>query len=140
MERQFRLYFQRASGMRGGTGEQMLALLERRLDSAVYRIGFAVTRAESRQLVRHNHVLVNGKRVNIPSYILRTGDKVELRESARKLKLVEGALAGAERRPVPGWLDIDRAAFSAVVKSNPIREELNEPAFREQYVVEYYSR
>lgn len=139
-ERQFRLYYDRANRMRGGTGEQMLALLERRLDSAIYRIGFGATRREARQLVKHNHVLVNGRRVNIPSYILRIGDKVEIREKSRKLKLLEPAVAQAESRTPPGWMDIDRSAFSAVVKSNPIREELNEPGIREQLIVEYYSR
>jgi small subunit ribosomal protein S4 len=139
-ERQFRLYYDRANRMRGGTGELMLALLERRLDSAVYRMGFGATRRESRQLVKHNHILVNGRRVNIPSYILRIGDKVEVREKSRKLKLIEPALAQAESRPTPGWMELDRAAFSAVVKSNPLREELNEPAIREQLIVEYYSR
>jgi small subunit ribosomal protein S4 len=140
VERQFSLYFARASRMKGSTGEQMLQLLERRLDNAVQRIGFGATRAEARQLVKHNHVLVNGKRVNIPSYIIRIGDKIELNEKSRKLKLVEQAMALAERRPIPGWMEIDRPNFSAVVKSNPIREELNEPAIREQYIVEYYSR
>ncbi|HQP36283.1 MAG TPA: 30S ribosomal protein S4 [Polyangiaceae bacterium] len=140
LKRQFRIYFHRATRMKGGTGEKMLQLLERRLDSVCYRIGFGATRAESRQLVKHNHVLVNGKRVNIPSYVVRIGDKIELREKSRKLKLVELSVGLAERRPIPGWLEIDRGAFAAVVKSNPIREELNEPAIREQYVVEYYSR
>lgn len=140
LERQFRIYFHRATRMKGGTGEKMLQLLERRLDSVCYRIGFGATRAESRQLVKHNHVLVNGKRVNIPSYVVRIGDKIELREKSRKLKLVELSVGLAERRAIPGWLEIDRGAFAAVVKSNPIREELNEPAIREQYVVEYYSR
>ena len=139
-ERQFRLYYDRANRMRGGTGEAMLALLERRLDSAVFRMGFGVTRREARQLVKHNHILVNGRRVNIPSYILRIGDKVEVRESSRKLKLIEPALAQAETRPSPGWMDLDRAAFAAVIKSHPLREELNEPTIREQLIVEYYSR
>jgi len=140
LERQFGIYFRHANRMKGSTGEQMLQLLERRLDSAAYRIGFGATRAEARQLVKHNHVLVNGKRVNIPSYILRVGDKIELRDSSRKLKIVENGLALAERRAVPGWMELDRPNFSAVVKANPIREELNEPAIREQYIVEYYSR
>lgn len=140
LENQFRICFQRASRLRGGTGEQMLSLLERRLDNAVYRVGFGSTRSEARQLVKHNHVLVNGKRVNIPGYILRVGDKLEMRETSRKLKIVELAAALAERRPTPGWIEVDRPAFSAVIKSLPIREELNEPAIREQYIVEYYSR
>ena len=140
LERQFRIYFKRASRMKGGTGEQMLQLLERRLDSAVQRIGFGSTRSEARQLVKHNHVLVNGKRVNIPSYIIRIGDKIELNEKSRKLKMVELGMSLATRRTPPGWMEIDAGNFSAVIKSNPIREELNEPAIREQYIVEYYSR
>jgi len=140
LERQFRIYFKRASRMKGGTGEQMLQLLERRLDSAVQRIGFGSTRSEARQLVKHNHVMVNGKRVNIPSYIIRIGDKIELNDKSRKLKMVELGMSLCERRQPPGWMEIDRANFSAVIKSNPIREELNEPAIREQYIVEYYSR
>jgi len=139
-ERQFRLYYDRANRMRGGTGEQMLALLERRLDSAIYRMGFGATRREARQLVKHNHILVNGRRVNIPSYILRIGDKVEVRDSSRSLKLIESALALAAARPIPGWMDLDRKSLSATVKSSPMREELNEPAIREQLIVEYYSR
>lgn len=140
LEAQFRLYFDRASRMRGESGERMLQLLERRLDSAVYRIGFAATRSEARQLVKHKHVLVNGKSVNVPSFILRVGDKVEVRDKSRKFKLIENAVALAERRPLPSWLEVDRANFSAVVKSEPVRDELNEPAIREQYVIEYYSR
>lgn len=140
VERQFRLYFARASRMHGGTGEQMLGLLERRLDSAIYRMGYGATRREARQLVKHNHVLVNGRRINIPSYILRVGDKVEIREKSRKLKLIETAIALANARPTPGWMDVDHGNFAAVIKSVPIREELNEPAIKEQYIVEYYSR
>jgi len=90
--------------------------------------------------VKHNHILVNGRRVNIPSYILRIGDKVEVRERSRKLKLLESSIAMAEARPVPGWMDLDRGSYSAVIKSSPLREELNEPAIREQLIVEYYSR
>ena len=139
-EKQFRIYFDRASRMRGGTGAQMLGLLERRLDSAIYRIGFGATRRDARQLVKHGHVLVNGKRINIPSYILRIGDKIEIRERSRAMGRIELAVALADTRPVPGWLEIDRAAFSALVKSLPAREELNEPPIREQLIVEYYSR
>lgn len=140
LERQFSKYFDLAARMKGSTGENMLGLLERRLDSVVHRMGFASTRSEGRQLVKHNHVLVNGKRVNIPSYVLRIGDKVEVRESSRKIPGVQAAIAGAERRPVLSWIDIDKANFAGTVKGMPIREELNEPAVREQYVVEYYSR
>ena len=140
LERQFRGYFQEAARRKGRTGEEMLALLERRLDNVVHRLGFAASRAESRQIVAHGHVQVNGRRLDIPSYIVRVGDKVSLIESARTLKVVAAAVAGADKRPTASWLDVDRAAFSGLVKSAPAREDLNEPAIKEQLVVEYYSR
>lgn len=140
LERQFHGYFVTASRKAGRTGEEMLNMLERRLDSTVHRMGFAVTRAAARQLVKHNHVLVNGKRVNIPSYRVSPNDKIELRERSRKIVFVQHALAVAEGRPTPGWVEVDKANFAGTVKSMPIRDELNEPALREQYVVEYYSR
>lgn len=140
VERQFHRYFVTASRKAGRTGEEMLSLLERRLDSIVHRMGFAVTRAAARQLVRHNHVLVNGKRVNIPSYLVKAGDVVSLRESSRKIPDVVAAVQASERRPMVSWLEVDKGNFSGTVKSLPVREELNEPAIREQYIVEYYSR
>jgi small subunit ribosomal protein S4 len=140
LERQFRRYYFDATHMKGRTGEEMLGLLESRLDNVVHRLGFAVTRAEARQLVKHNHILINGKRVNIPSYILNVGDKVEVRESSRKSAAVNAALAQVEKRPMMSWLELDKAHFAGVFKSAPVREELNEPSIREQYVVEYYSR
>jgi small subunit ribosomal protein S4 len=140
LERQFRGYFQEASRRKGRTGEEMLALLERRLDSVVYRLGFASSRAESRQLVMHGHVKINGKRLDIPSYVARLGDKIELTENARKFKFVLAAIAGADKRPNASWLEIDRANFMGTVKTGPVREDLNEPEIREQLIVEYYSR
>lgn len=140
LERQFRGYYSEASGMKGRTGEEMLGLLERRLDNVVHRMGFAATRAQGRQLVRHNHVLVNGKRVNIPSYQVRDKDKVEIRERSRKIPYVTAALEAAQGRAIPSWVDVDRESFSGVFKGLPVRDELNEPMIREQYVVEYYSR
>jgi small subunit ribosomal protein S4 len=140
LERQFRKYYFDATHMKGRTGEEMLGLLEGRLDNVVHRLGFAVTRAEARQLVKHNHILINGKRVNIPSYLLKVGDKVEVRESSRKIAAINAALAQVEKRPMMSWLELDKAHFSGVYKSAPVREELNEPSIREQYVVEYYSR
>jgi small subunit ribosomal protein S4 len=103
-------------------------------------MGFGVTRAASRQIIKHNHVLVNGKRLNIPSYIVETGDKVEIRESSRKIPDLLASIASADKRPLVTWIEADRANFAGTVKGVPIREELNEPAIREQYVVEYYSR
>lgn len=140
LERQFRGYFQEANRRKGRTGEEMLALLERRLDSVVHRLGFGASRAEARQLVRHGHVRVNGKRLDIPSYVVRVGDKLELTEGARKFKTVAAAVAGADKRPVASWIEADRAGFNGSVKGAPVREDLNEPEIREQLVVEYYSR
>ncbi|MCC6645199.1 MAG: 30S ribosomal protein S4 [Polyangiaceae bacterium] len=140
LERQFSSYFARAARMKGSTGENMLSLLERRLDNVVYRMGFAATRAEGRQIVKHNHIHVNGRRVNIPSFVVKAGDKVEVREASRQVKLVQDALAAFERRPQLSWLEVDKANVAGTVKGLPLREELNEPAIKEQYVVEYYSR
>jgi small subunit ribosomal protein S4 len=140
LERQFRRYFGEANRKKGRTGEEMISLLERRLDSVVHRLGFSVTRASARQLIRHNHVLVNGKRLNIPSYIVENGDKIAIDEASRKIPDLLAAIASADKRPIVSWIEADRANFAGTVKSVPVREELNEPAIREQYVVEYYSR
>lgn len=140
LERQFRGYYGQASGMKGRTGEEMLGVLERRLDNVVYRMGFSATRAQGRQLVRHNHVLVNGKRVNIPSFRVSPNDKIEIREQSRKIGFVQAALAAADNRQRPTWLEVDKDNFAGVFRSMPVRDELNEPMVREQYVVEYYSR
>ena len=140
LERQFRGYFQEANRRKGRTGEEMLALLERRLDNVVYRMGFGSSRPEARHLVRHGHVKVNGKRLDIPSYVVRTGDRIELTEDSRKFKNVTASVASADKRPVATWLEVDRGAFTGTVKSPPVREDLNEPEIREQLVVEYYSR
>lgn len=140
LERQFQAYYTQASSSKGRTGEEMLGLLESRLDNVVHRLGFASTRPEARQLVKHNHVLVNGKRVNIPSVVLRPGDKVEIREASRKINGIVASLAQVEKRPMLSWLELDKANFTGTYKGAPVRDELNEPAIREQLVVEYYSR
>jgi small subunit ribosomal protein S4 len=140
LERQFQKYYATAARTKGRTGEEMLGMLESRLDNVVHRLGFAFTRSQSRQLVKHNHVLVNGKRVNIPSYQLRPGDKVEIRPSSREIKEVVASLAVVEKRPMLSWLELDKANFIGTFKGAPVRDEMNEPAIREQYVVEYYSR
>lgn len=140
LEHQFRLYYTEATGLKGRTGEEMLGLLERRLDNVVYRSGFTATRAQARQLVRHNHILVNGKRVNIPSYRVNANDKVEVREKSRKIAFVTAALDSAQGREQASWIEVDRDNFAATLKGAPPREELNEPMIREQYIVEYYSR
>jgi small subunit ribosomal protein S4 len=140
VERQFQRYYFDASRRKGSTGEQMLGLLESRLDNVVHRIGFASTRSEARQLVKHNHILVNGKRVNIPSYLLKPGDKLEVHEASRKINAVNASLAQVEKKPMMSWLELDKANFAGTFKGAPVRDELNEPAIREQYIVEYYSR
>jgi len=140
LERQFRKYYFDATHRKGRTGEEMLGLLESRLDNVVHRIGFAVTRAEARQLVKHNHLLINGKRVNIPSYLLKPGDKLEIREASRKIAAIGAAMAQVDKRPMMSWRELDKANFSGVYKGAPVRDEMNEPAIREQYVVESYRR
>jgi small subunit ribosomal protein S4 len=140
LEKQFAAYYGTASHLKGPTGEEMLGLIERRLDNVAYRMGFGVSRRQARQLVRHNHVQVNGKRVNIPSFQVSPGDKISLAPASQQIAYVAAALASAETRPTPSWLEVERDKLTGTVKSMPIRDELNEPALREQYVVEYYSR
>jgi small subunit ribosomal protein S4 len=140
LERQFRAYYFDATRRKGRTGEEMLGLIESRLDNVVHRLGFASSRNEARQLVKHAHILVNGKRVDIPSYLLRNGDKVEVRPKSREIKFIAAALAAVDRRPQPSWLELDKANFAGTYKGMAVREELNEPPIREQYIVEYYSR
>jgi small subunit ribosomal protein S4 len=137
---QFAGYYKAASSLKGRTGEEMLGLIERRLDNVVYRMGFAASRAQGRQLVRHNHVLVNGKRTNIPSYRVMPEDKIAIREKSQKVAYIQTALAAADGRQQASWLEVDKDKLSGVFKSMPVRDELNEPMVREQYVVEYYSR
>ena len=140
LEKQFRKYYFDATRRQGRTGEQMLGLIESRLDNVVHRLGFGSSRYESRQLVKHQHILVNGKRVDIPSYLLKPGDKVEVREKSRHIKFIAASLAQVERRAQLSWLELDKANFAGVFKGQPVRDELNEPPIREQYIVEYYSR
>ena len=140
LEKQFRKYYFDATRRKGRTGEQMLGLIESRLDNVVQRLGFGASRNEARQLVKHQHILVNGKRVDIPSYLLKPGDKVEVREKSRHIKFIAASLAQVERRAQLSWLELDKANFAGVFKGQPVRDELNEPPIREQYIVEYYSR
>jgi small subunit ribosomal protein S4 len=139
LERQFRKYFKEADRGKGVTGETLLSILERRLDNACFRIGFAATRAEARHLVRHKHVSVNGRTVNIPSYRVKPGDKIEVREASRKMARVQSALDAAEKRGIPSWLELNRGEFAGIVKSMPVREEITLP-IQEQLIVEFYSR
>ncbi|MBA4742033.1 MAG: 30S ribosomal protein S4 [Azoarcus sp.] len=139
LEGQFRRVFAEADRRRGQTGENLLQLLEGRLDSVVYRMGFGASRSESRQLVRHNSILVNGKRVNIPSYIVKPGDVVELTEAARGQLRVKAALEAASSRGYPEWIDVDAKAGKGTFKAYPQRSELP-PTLNENLVVELYSR
>ena len=139
MERQFRRYFHLAERSRGITGETLLLLLEQRLDNMVYRMGFATSRAEARQLVRHGHFLVDARKVDIPSYLLNPGQTVSVRESSRTIARIVDNLAQAERRGVPDWLEVQREAFSARVKALPTRADLTMP-INEKLVVELYSK
>jgi small subunit ribosomal protein S4 len=139
LERQFARYFEMADHAKGVTGENLLSRLERRLDSAVYRMGFGTTRNDSRQLVRHGHVSVNGKHVNIPSYQLRPGDKVAIREASKQLVRVQTSLEVSGRREQPEWLEVNRDGLEATVRMLPPREALTLP-IEEQMIVEFYSR
>lgn len=139
LERQFRRYFKEADRGKGVTGEQLLSILERRLDNTCFRLGFASTRAEARHLVRHKHVAVNGRTVNVPSFRVKPGDKVEVREASRKMTRIASALDAAEKRGIPSWLDLNKDAFAGTVKSMPVREEITLP-IQEQLIVEFYSR
>lgn len=139
LERQFRKVFAEAERKKGQTGENLLQLLEGRLDAVVYRMGFGGSRAESRQIVRHNGVLVNGKRVNIPSYSMRPGDVVQLTDRARGQLRSKAALEAAESRGLPEWLDVNVKEGKGVFKSYPTRDELP-PSINEGLVVELYSR
>jgi small subunit ribosomal protein S4 len=139
LEAQFRSYYHRASAQKGKTGENLLQALELRLDNAVFRLGFSDTRNESRQLVRHGHVLVNGKPVNIPSFAVRPGATIEIREKSRKIVRISESLEAVDRRGIPPWLELDKKAFKGTVKTNPAREDLTMP-IQEQLIVELYSK
>jgi small subunit ribosomal protein S4 len=139
LERQFRLNYFEADRQRGVTGENLLQLLESRLDNVTYRMGFGASRSESRQIVRHNGIRVNGRRVNIPSYIVKPGDVVEVTEKAKNQLRIKGALAAAEQRGFPEWVEVDVKGFKGVFKAKPMRSEL--PAtINEHLVVELYSK
>jgi small subunit ribosomal protein S4 len=139
LENQFRRTFVRASREKGITGEALLVLLERRLDNVTYRLGFASSRAEARLLVRHGHILINGKRVNVPSYSVRVGDVVSVHEQSRQMARVLAALEGAQRRGVPEWAELDREAFSGRIKLMPSRSDITMP-INEKLIVELYSK
>ena len=139
LEKQFRCYFAEADRLKGVTGENLLSLLERRLDNVVYRLGFASSRTESRQLVRHGHFTLNGRKVNIPSIQTKVGDILELREKSKKIVSITDSLDAVTRRGIPQWLDLDRDLFKGVLKALPVREDITTP-IQEQLVVELYSK
>jgi len=139
MESQFRRTFAQAARIKGITGETLLVLLERRLDNVAYRLGFASSRAEARTLVRHGHILVNGKKVNIPSYFVRAGDVVSVRERSRQMARVLTAMEGAQRRGVPEWAELDRDTCSGKIRLLPTRSDVTMP-INEKLIVELYSK
>ena len=138
-ESQFRLTYKRAARMRGVTGHNLLLLLETRLDNAAYRLGFANSRSQARQWVRHGHISVNGHRVDIPSALVKVGDVVTVREKSREIGQIKEALETVARRSVPAWLELDPKGESGTVKALPSREDLTMP-MQEQLIVELYSR
>ncbi len=139
VESQFRRTFDQASRIKGITGETLLVFLERRLDNVTYRLGFASSRAEARLLVRHGHILVNGKRVNIPSYQVRVGDVVSVKEQSRQMGRILTAMEGAQRRGVPEWAELDRDNCSGRIKILPTRSDITMP-INEKLIVELYSK
>jgi len=138
-EKQFRLFFKRADKQKGITGTNLLVMLERRLDSTVYRMGFVNSRTQGRHFVKHNHFLVNGKKVNIPSYLTKMGDVIEVREKSRKVKAIEDAMDAVVRRGLPQWFELDKDSFKASIKALPVREDITMP-IEEQLIVELYSK
>jgi small subunit ribosomal protein S4 len=139
LEDQFRIYFEKAARAKGITGENLLSMLERRLDNTVYRLGLATSRAEARQLVRHSHILVNGRKVNIPSFQVAPGQEIAVKEGSRRLSSIQRALDLAGNRSLPSWLEFDREQMKGRVTSFPKREDVNFP-IQEQMIVELYSK
>jgi small subunit ribosomal protein S4 len=139
LENQFRNTFKEADRQKGITGEILLTLLERRLDNTVYRLGFANSRNEARQFVRHNHFMVNQAKVNIPSFLVKPGDVIELKEKSKKVVHILEALEGVARRGVPQWLELDKEQMKGSVKALPTREDITIP-IQEKLIVELYSK
>ena len=138
-EKQFHLFFEKADRQKGITGTNLLVLLERRLDNVVYRLGFANSRSQGRHFVRHKHFLVNGKKVNVPSYLIKVGDEISLREKSQKVQAINDAMDAVVRRGVPQWLDFEKGQLKGVVKGMPARDDLTMP-MQEQLIVELYSK
>lgn len=140
LEGQFRNLFEKAAKMKGITGENLLNMLERRLDNTVYRMGFGTSRAQARQVVRHGHIQVNGRKVNIPSYLVKPGDTIEVREKSKNNPTILGARDATAHAPSPNWLEVDRDGLKARVIGQPKREELVQIQLNEQLIVELYSK
>ena len=138
-EGQFRNYYEKASAKTGVTGELLLQQLERRLDNVVFRLGFGISRRQARQVVRHGHIAVNGRKVDIPSYQVKVGDEITVREPARKLPVIQGAIEYTSHQPSPNWLEVNRENFSGRVTALPKRDDINLPV-NEQLIVELYSK
>ncbi len=139
VEKQFRSLFEKAERMKGVTGTNLLTMLERRLDNVAYRSGFANSRSEARQLIRHGHFAINGQRVNIPSFLVKKGDSVEIREKSKSVARIHGALEAVKRREIPQWLELDGTAMKSRVRDLPARDDLTMP-MEERMVVELYSK
>ncbi len=139
LEGQFRLTFKKADNQKGVTGENLLILLERRLDNAIFRLGFASSRNQARQMVRHKHILVNGKKVNVPSFLVSENDVITLKEKSRANSLILDSLEAVARRGVPSWLELEKDNFKGTVKALPNRDEITMP-IQEQLIVELYSK
>ena len=140
LERQFRTYFEKAARMKGITGENLLSMLERRLDNVIFRMGFGTSRAQARQVVRHGHILVNDHKVNIPSFQVKLGDIIEVKEKSRKNSTILAATDATAHQPAPSWLEVDREALKGRVIGAPKRDELVQIQLSEQLIVELYSK
>ncbi len=138
-EKQFHLFFEKADKQKGITGTNLLVMLESRFDNVVYRLGFVNSRTQGRHFVRHSHFVINGKKVNIPSYFIKINDVIEVREKSRKIQAIADSLDAVVRRGVPQWLDLEKENLKGIVKGLPIREEITTP-IQEQLIVELYSK
>lgn len=138
-EKQFHLFFEKAERQKNVTGTNLLILLERRLDNVVFRLGFANSRSQGRHFVKHNHFLINGKKVNIPSYLVNTGDVIEVKANSRNIKAITDSLEAVVRRSVPQWLELEKDNMKGRVKNFPAREDITMP-LQEQLIVELYSK
>jgi small subunit ribosomal protein S4 len=139
LEGQFRKFFHNADRAKGVTGENLLVLLERRLDNVIYRMGFGSSRTQARQLVRHNHILVNGKKVNVPSYLVSVNDVITLKEKSKKVEAITDSLSAVARRGTPSWIQLDQDNFKGTINAMPNREEITMP-IQENLIVELYSK